>query len=47
LAIVKHLVLNHGGDISVDSTPGVGSEFRVRLPRPMTPTPAVFPATTG
>jgi two-component system phosphate regulon sensor histidine kinase PhoR len=33
LAIVKHLVLNHNGDISVESEPGVGSEFRIRLPR--------------
>lgn len=33
LAIVKHLVLSHNGDISVKSTPGEGSEFRVRLPR--------------
>ncbi len=33
LAIVKHLVLSHNGDISVQSTPGEGSEFRIRLPR--------------
>ncbi len=32
LAIVKHIVLAHRGTISVSSTPGVGSTFRVTLP---------------
>ena len=32
LSIVKHIVLLHGGDIEVESTPGTGSSFRVRLP---------------
>ncbi len=32
LAIVKRIVGGHGGEVSVQSTPGGGSEFRVRLP---------------
>jgi signal transduction histidine kinase len=32
LAIVKHIVLTHGGTISVSSTLGEGSTFRVELP---------------
>jgi two-component system phosphate regulon sensor histidine kinase PhoR len=32
LSIVKHIVLLHGGQISVESTPGTGSRFLVRLP---------------
>lgn len=32
LAIVKHLVDLHHGSISVDSRPGEGSTFRIRLP---------------
>jgi signal transduction histidine kinase len=32
LAVVKELVSMMGGNISVDSSPGVGSSFYVRLP---------------
>jgi two-component system sensor histidine kinase SenX3 len=32
LSITKHVVGNHGGDISVWSSAGVGSTFTVRLP---------------
>lgn len=33
LAIVKHIVVAHGGRISVDSAPGKGSTFTVSLPK--------------
>lgn len=32
LSIVKHIVLAHDGEVSVESLPGRGSTFRVRLP---------------
>jgi two-component system phosphate regulon sensor histidine kinase PhoR len=32
LAIVKHVALVHGGSVGVESTPGVGSRFRITLP---------------
>ncbi len=32
LSIVKHIVLAHGGEVSVESTPGKGSVFKVSLP---------------
>ena len=33
LAIVKHIAQIHGGRVSVDSVVGLGSTFRVHLPR--------------
>jgi two-component system phosphate regulon sensor histidine kinase PhoR len=38
LAIVKHLVQANGGEVTVTSTPGVGSCFRVTFPRARTVT---------
>jgi two-component system sensor histidine kinase SenX3 len=32
LAIVKHAIQNHGGDVRVWSQPGRGSTFTIRLP---------------
>jgi two-component system phosphate regulon sensor histidine kinase PhoR len=32
LSIVKHIAQAHGGTVAVESQPGVGSEFTLRLP---------------
>jgi two-component system phosphate regulon sensor histidine kinase PhoR len=32
LSIVKHITLLHGGEVSVESSPGAGSHFHIRLP---------------
>lgn len=51
LSIVKHVVSNHGGEISLWSQPGQGSTFTVRLPEMDTADPEeqaeLPPRTTG
>jgi two-component system phosphate regulon sensor histidine kinase PhoR len=37
LAIVKHIILAHGGSITVESVPGQGAAFSIRLPATRTP----------
>jgi signal transduction histidine kinase len=32
LSLVQHIVHAHGGQVSVDSTPGEGSKFTISLP---------------
>lgn len=34
LAITRAIVLRHGGEITVESEPGAGASFRIRLPAP-------------
>ena len=47
LAIVKHVANNHGGSVSVRSTPGYGSTFTLRLPAaPDTPEQPARPERT-
>jgi signal transduction histidine kinase len=45
LSVVRRIVQGHGGEIQVISTPGLGSTFRVYLPRrPKAHAPAIEPA---
>ena len=46
LPIVKELIDAHGGDVEVESVPGAGSTFRVRLPLDAGPLPVAAPAET-
>lgn len=55
LSIVKHVVANHGGELSVWSVEGAGSTFTMRLPAPVptalppaaAPTGAIPPGSSG
>jgi two-component system phosphate regulon sensor histidine kinase PhoR len=51
LAIVKHVLLRHQAELAIESTPGVGSTFTVRLPARRvewkTTAPSQFPPDTG
>lgn len=38
LSIVKHIVLAHSGSVAVESIPGQGAAFKIRLPVARTPT---------
>jgi signal transduction histidine kinase len=43
LSLVRHITEAHGGDIAVESTPGVGSKFILSLPLNSAPQPAPPP----
>jgi signal transduction histidine kinase len=43
LSVVRRIVVAHGGTVEVDSTPGRGSTFRVRLPRTAATAPRQVP----
>jgi len=44
LAIVHHVVRAHGGEVKLDSAPGRGSKFTIRLPLEPRAEPAAVPA---
>ncbi|WP_326967469.1 sensor histidine kinase [Arthrobacter sp. CG_A4] len=44
LSIVKHVISNHGGEVTLWSQPGQGSTFTIRLPEMEGPDDAVAPA---
>ena len=46
LSIVRHVAQAHGGEVAVESTEGVGSTFRFRIPMHSTGSVAVFDETT-
>ena len=39
LLVTKKVILEHGGSVDIESTPGVGSTFRISLPRARLPEP--------
>jgi two-component system OmpR family sensor kinase len=47
LPIVRELVRAHGGRVDVSSAPGVGSTFRVTLPREASAPPAETPVSAA
>jgi signal transduction histidine kinase len=47
LAIVREIIQAHGGEISVESEPGAGATFRLRLPLSMMAEEAMSPALTA
>jgi len=44
LSIVKHVVEAHGGSVGVESVPGSGAAFKIRLPAVQTPATSILPA---
>lgn len=46
LSIVRHVVMNHGGEVMLHTREGVGTTFTLRFPMPASPV-AAEPAVTG